>query len=505
MSEPAAPMPATSDGVAQPSYIATMMTPMSTRNGRKRGSDSNRSRHVKCSSSRIAEVCPDFRTSSSAARRSSRYLNTTQAANSSVSMMPGPRPARNRRADRLLGREAVEDQRQRRRDQDAERAARGDQPGREPLRIAALQQLRDAGRADRRARGRRRSAHRGEHRAREHVGEPETAGDLVQPRVERPVDVGAGARLADRRAHQHEQRDRQQREVVELRVHRLGDRPQIGRRHEDRHERERRQAERERDRHAREQQHERDGAVEEADLPGAHHSVHGAFCASSCASSSARWLRRLSTICTQLLQRERRHADRHEQVRNPQLRRPRAVGHPAVAPRLVEEVPRIGGDEPAEDERQHVADEVAHPVHARRQQVLEHLDRHVAALQLRVRGAHERRDDQEDHAHLDLPIRRPLEDVANHDLEHDDEAARDDHDPRQVAGDRVEPFEAAHHAQPRARRGGRLRHPAGVRRDAVRPVATLTSPPAPCRAAAGRSSRWPRSPCTRCPSRSPAT
>ncbi len=40
-SAPKAPIPATSDGVAQPPYIATMMMMMSSRNGRKRGRLSN--------------------------------------------------------------------------------------------------------------------------------------------------------------------------------------------------------------------------------------------------------------------------------------------------------------------------------------------------------------------------------------------------------------------------------------------------------------------------------
>ena len=129
---------------------------------------------------------------------------------------------------------------------------------------------------------------------------------------------------------------------------------------------------------------------------------------------SAPWLRRLSTICTSCCSASVRHADRHEEVGNPQLRRPRAVADTRPSrPRLVEEVPGIAGDERAEEQRQHVADEEAHPVQPRRQHVLEHLDRHVAALQLRVRGAHERGDDEEDHAHLDLPVGRPLEHVAD--------------------------------------------------------------------------------------------
>jgi hypothetical protein len=48
--------------------MATMMTTMSTMNGRKRGSDSNRSRHVMSSSSRIAACVPRSFATRSAAR-----------------------------------------------------------------------------------------------------------------------------------------------------------------------------------------------------------------------------------------------------------------------------------------------------------------------------------------------------------------------------------------------------------------------------------------------------
>ena len=95
---PAAPIPATSDGVAQPSYIATMMTDDQDMNGRKRGSDSNRSRQ------REVLVLEDRRRRAALLRKlrarpcaPSGYLITTQTANNSVSMMPGPNPAMNSR------------------------------------------------------------------------------------------------------------------------------------------------------------------------------------------------------------------------------------------------------------------------------------------------------------------------------------------------------------------------------------------------------------------------
>ena len=138
----------------------------------------------------------------------------------------------------------------------AEQVAGGDQARREALRIAPSQQLRDPGRADRRARGRARPAHGREHRAGEHVGDAESAGNAMQPGVERAVHVGAGAGLADRRTHQHEQRNGQQREVIQTLEELVRHLAEVGGRHEQRHERQRRQAERKGDRHAGEQQRE---------------------------------------------------------------------------------------------------------------------------------------------------------------------------------------------------------------------------------------------------------
>ena len=126
-------------------------------------------------------------------------------------------------ADRRLGGDAVQDERDRRRDQDAERAAGADRAGGDVVRIAAPAHLGDAHLADRRAAGGRRAGQRGEHRAGAEIRDDEPARHAVEPAVERFVEVLARGRGADRRAHHHEHRDRHQREVVQARIERLGD------------------------------------------------------------------------------------------------------------------------------------------------------------------------------------------------------------------------------------------------------------------------------------------
>ncbi len=173
-------------------------------------------------------------------------------------------------AERLLGGDRVQDHRDRRRQQDAERPARGDDAGREAGRVAALPHLRDAGAADRRARRRARSRHGREQRAREHVRDAEAAGNLPHPRVHRRIEVLAGRRLADRRALEDEERDRQQRDARHLLVDVLRDGVERRRRHEEVHEGDRDRAERERDRHAGEHHDERRDAVRDPDREFAH-------------------------------------------------------------------------------------------------------------------------------------------------------------------------------------------------------------------------------------------
>ncbi len=96
-------------------------------------------------------------------------------------------------AERLFGRYRVEDHGDRRRQQDAERAARRDDSGREAARIAALAHFRNAGRADRRAGRGRGPSHGGEQRAGEHIGDAEPARNAVHPGMECAIEVLAGA------------------------------------------------------------------------------------------------------------------------------------------------------------------------------------------------------------------------------------------------------------------------------------------------------------------------
>ena len=161
-------------------------------------------------------------------------------------------------ADRGLGGDAVEDEGDRRRDQDAERSAGADRAGGDVVRVAAPAHLRDAHLADGGAAGGRGAGEGGEDRAGAEVGDDQPAGQAVEPAVKRLVEVLAGRRGADRRAHHHEHRDRDQRELVEPGPERLGDHVQGVEALEDRQEDERDRAEPERDRNAGEQDEQRD-------------------------------------------------------------------------------------------------------------------------------------------------------------------------------------------------------------------------------------------------------
>ena len=118
-------------------------------------------------------------------------------------------------SDRGLGRDAVKDESDRRRNEDAERTARADRAGRDFIRIAAATHFRDAHFADRGAACRRRACQRGENRAGSDIGNRKPARQPIEPAIERFVEILAGRRRADCRAHHHEHRDRDQREFVE--------------------------------------------------------------------------------------------------------------------------------------------------------------------------------------------------------------------------------------------------------------------------------------------------
>jgi hypothetical protein len=141
--------------------------------------------------------------------------------NSAVSSKPGMMPAMNRRPIEVSGGDAVEDHGDAGRDQDAQRAAGGDRAGGEVGVVAALAHLGDAHLADRRAGRRRGTGERREQRAGAEVGNHQRAGHAVQPARQRLVEVGAGARGSDRRAHDDEHRQGHQGEIVQAGEHRF--------------------------------------------------------------------------------------------------------------------------------------------------------------------------------------------------------------------------------------------------------------------------------------------
>ena len=140
-----------------------------------------------------------------------------QAMNSDGQHQAGQEARREQAPDRGLGGDAVDDQRDRGRDQDAERAAGADRAGGDARRVAALAHLRHAHLADRSAGRGRRPAERREDRAGAEIRGEQPARHPVQPALQRLVQIGAGARAGDRAAHQDEHRDRQEREAVERR------------------------------------------------------------------------------------------------------------------------------------------------------------------------------------------------------------------------------------------------------------------------------------------------
>ena len=90
------------------------------------------------------------------------------------------------------------------------------------------------------------------------------AGQPVEPAVERLVEVLAGGRGADRRAHHHEHRDGDQREIVETGPERLGHDVHAVEALEDQQEDDRDRAEPEGDRNAGQQHQQRDDEDERA-------------------------------------------------------------------------------------------------------------------------------------------------------------------------------------------------------------------------------------------------
>ena len=116
--------------------------------------------------------------------------------------------------NRCFGEHAVHDHVDRRRDEDAERAAGRDGAEEQALRIAALLHLAQRHRADR---GRRRDARPGggrEHRAGRDVRMHQPAGQPRHPQHQRVVHALGHARAQQDFAEQHEERNRDEQEVV---------------------------------------------------------------------------------------------------------------------------------------------------------------------------------------------------------------------------------------------------------------------------------------------------
>ncbi len=205
----------------------------------------------------------------------------------------GAYPGQEQAAQRLFGRHRVQYHGDRRRQQDTQRAAGGDDAGREAGRVAALAHFGDAGRADRRAGGRRGTSHGREQRAGKHVGDAQSTGYLVQPGVDRRIQVFAGRRLADGRALQDKQRYRQQRDRGHFLVYVLGDGIERAGRHAEVHEAGRHHAQRKGDRHPGEHHHQSDGAVQGTQGQVTHRALPAdllvariSVCSSSCSASS---------------------------------------------------------------------------------------------------------------------------------------------------------------------------------------------------------------------------
>jgi hypothetical protein len=167
-------------------------------------------------------------------------------------------------ADAGVGHDPVDDHDGRRRDQDAERPARGDRADRELVGIVVLAHRR-IGDLGHRRRGRdRRAADRAEACAREHGRHRQAAAQVADDGVAGAVELLRHAGAGDEVAHQDEERHHRQR-VLEARL--------VDDRRRRRHRRaeaahppqaeEADQAHRDRDRHAQERDHKHDGEADQ--------------------------------------------------------------------------------------------------------------------------------------------------------------------------------------------------------------------------------------------------
>ena len=226
-------------------------------------------------------------------------------------------------ADRGLGGDAVEDEGDRRRNENAERAAGADRAGGDLVRIAAAAHLRNAHLADGGAAGGRRAGERREDRAGAEIGNHQPAGQPVEPAVERLVEILAGRRGADRRAHHHEHRDRDQGEFVEAGIEGLGDDLHAVEALEDQQKDDRDRAEAEGHRHAR-QQHQQGDDEDDGALRGrAHAPSVASFRSRSIASERRRRGRHQAEQFGDVLQDQKAEPDRHRRYREPTAARAR--------------------------------------------------------------------------------------------------------------------------------------------------------------------------------------
>ena len=105
-----------------------------------------------------------------------------------------------------------------------------------------------------------------------------------------------------------------------------------------------------------------------------------------------------ATTCSSELQREQRHADRHQRIGNPERRRPGRASGKLVDPGLVQQRPGFPGEEGAEREARDVDDDLRGCDSTRGgRSADDRLDADMAALRLHAaRRQEDRADEQED-------------------------------------------------------------------------------------------------------------
>ena len=195
---------------------------------------------------------------------------------------------------------------------------------------------------------------------------------------------------------------------------------------------------------------------------------------------------------------EQRHAERHQPSRESRAAAPRRRRVIAVDPGLVQQRPRLPGEEGAEQRALSMSTTNSRTRLARGgRRLATRLDADVAALRLHPRAAQERDADQQEHRRLVLPVGRPCRNSATHAVGQHQHAATSA--TMAITTDALSAI--ARSRAPASRRRRRFdcaAHPASkpwLTRPASRQLQQL--------GAARRLAR--RSPSTRCRGRSPAT